>query len=66
VSDDRIKMLFGFCLLILISLLAAIIALGKVEENTSHGLNYLLGALTTLAGGFAQWAFSRSKDKPDT
>jgi len=57
-------MIFGFLLLLLLAVLAAIIALGKVEQNTSYGLQYILGALSTLAGGFAQWAFS-SKDKHD-
>ena len=58
------RMIFGFLLLLLLAVLAAIIALGKVEQNTSYGLQYILGALSTLAGGFAQWAFS-SKDKHD-
>jgi hypothetical protein len=52
------RMMFGFCLLLILGTLAAIIALGKVEEKTSYGLQYVLGGLTTLAGGFAQWAFS--------
>jgi hypothetical protein len=55
-------MIFGFMLLVLLAVLAAIIAIGKVEQNTSYGLQYILGALATLAGGFAQWAF---QSKPD-
>jgi hypothetical protein len=60
-------MTFGFLLLVLLALLAAIIAIGKVQESTSFGLQYILGALSVLAGGFAQWAFGKGKDdKPDS
>jgi hypothetical protein len=60
-------MIFGFLLLMMLTILAAIIALGRVEQNTSFGLQYILGALSTLSGGFAQWAFSRpaKEDKPE-
>jgi len=58
------RMVFGFSLLLILALLALAIALGKVEEKTSYGLMPLLTALATLAGGFAQWAFS-NKDKKD-
>lgn len=52
------RLIFGFCLLVIIAVLAVVIALGKVEQQTSYGLNIVLGSLATLAGGFAQWAFS--------
>jgi len=55
-------MVFGFFLLVLLAVLASIIALGKVEQQTSFGLQYILGALATLAGGFTQWAFSSKRD----
>lgn len=58
-------MIFGFALLVLLAALASIIALGKVEQQTSFGLQTILGALMTLAGGFAQWAFS-SKENPES
>lgn len=58
-------MVFGFSLLVILALLALAIAMGKVEEKTSYGLMPLLTALATLAGGFAQWAFSSGKDKSD-
>ncbi len=65
-SDDRLRMIFGFSLLIALTLLAAIIAIGKVHQETSYGLEYILGALTALAGGFTQWAFGGpKKDKPE-
>jgi hypothetical protein len=58
------RIIFGFCLLIVISILAGIIALGKVEQATSHGLDIVLGSLATLAGGFSQWAFTRPPEPP--
>ncbi len=55
------RLLFGFSLLIVISGLASIIALAHVEQQTSYGLNIVLGSLATLSGMFGQWAFSTSK-----
>ena len=57
-----LKMTFGFLVLLTLVVLAAVIALGKVEMQTSFGLESILGALGVLAGGFAQWAFSPAKD----
>lgn len=54
-----LRMAFGFGLLLVIAGLALAIALGKVHQDTSFGLQYLLGSLSSLAGGFAQWAFSK-------
>ncbi len=56
-----LKMIFGFLLLILLATLAALIALGKVEQSTSHGLDQILGGLLVLSGGFAHWAFGGIK-----
>jgi hypothetical protein len=58
-SDFRLKMIFGFSLVGILAILAGIIALGKVEPMTSHGLDIVLGALAANSGGFAQWAFSQ-------
>ncbi len=58
------RMIFGFCILALLAALASIIAIGHVEEKTSFGLQVVLGSLSSLAGGFAQWAFS-SKEKAE-
>lgn len=55
------KMAFGFLLLICITSLAAMIALGKVHQDTSYGLPEIEGGLLTLAGGFANWAFGESR-----
>jgi hypothetical protein len=38
-----------------------VIALGKVQEDTSFGLKETLTALYVLAGMFAQWAFGEKK-----
>lgn len=55
------KMAFGFLLLICITSLAAMIALGKVHQYSSYGLPEIEGGLLTLAGGFANWAFGESR-----
>lgn len=59
------RMIFGFSLLILLAILAAVIAIGHVEERTSYGLQFLLGALVNASGHFSQWAFSSPKSKDD-
>lgn len=66
-SLKRLKMLYGFVLLILLAVLAAVIALGKVEQSTSYGLLPIITALATLSGSFANWAFgeSRTEKKKD-
>ena len=56
-----VKMMFGFLVLLTLVVLAAVIALGKVEMSTSFGLEGIIGALSVLAGGFAQWAFTADK-----
>jgi hypothetical protein len=60
---DQQKMIFGFFLLLVLSALAATIALGKVTEDTSHGLMPLLSALSVLSGNFANWAFTHRDGK---
>ena len=60
-----LKMTFGFLLLLMLAILAAIIALGKVEQLTSHGLEGIIGGLTALAGGFVNWAFTADKSSSD-
>lgn len=56
-ETEKWKMVFGFLLLVLIASLGAIIALGRVEAQSSFGLEQILGGLLVLAGGFAHWAF---------
>ena len=63
---EFLKLFFGFLALILLAILAMIIALGEVKQDSSFGLTYILGALSVMAGMFAQWAFGdKSKDKGD-
>lgn len=58
-----LKMIFGFLLLLMLAILAAIIALGKVHQESSFGLEGIIGGLTALAGGFVNWAFTIGKGK---
>lgn len=60
---DRLKMIFGFALLVLLAALATVIALAHVEMQSSFGLDQILGGLLVLAGGFAHWAFQGPSDK---
>jgi len=59
------RMIFGFCLLLILAVLAGAVALGRVEEKTSYGLMPILTALATLAGGFSNYAFSARRDNAD-
>lgn len=56
-----IKMLFGILLLLLLAALSAVIAIKHVEQQTSYGLETILGAIAVLSGQFAQWAFGGGK-----
>lgn len=58
-------MIFGFLLLMIIAGITVAVAMGEVKEATSYGLMPLLTMLATLAGAFAQWAFSYSTRKTD-
>ncbi len=59
------RMLLGFLILLVVAILAMTIALGKVDQSSSFGLDIVLGSLATLVGGFAQWAFSAKNDKKE-
>ncbi len=56
------RMLFGFGILLVLTVLALLLALGQVKQESSYGLEIVLGSLATLSGGFAQWAFSKPKE----
>ena len=56
-SIEQQKMVFGFLALVVLATLAAVIALGKVNQESSYGLDYILGGLTMMVGGFSNWAF---------
>lgn len=62
-SDDRLRMIFGFCLLIGLIGLAALIALGRVEEHLSFGLREIISGILVLSGSFAGYAFGRIAEK---
>lgn len=62
-TDERLKMIFGFSLLIVTGLLAFGIALGKVDEQSSYGLHDVLIILATLGGAWTQWAFGSKGGK---
>jgi Zn-dependent protease len=66
IPDERLKALlayaFGFCTLAAYFVLAVIIAIGHIQENTSYGLPIVLGALGPLGGAFVGWAFGQ-RDK---
>lgn len=58
-----LKIGLGYMIVLLLATLAGTIALGKVEQNTSFGLQQILGGLLVVSGMFSQWAFSKDKDK---
>jgi hypothetical protein len=60
---DKWKAAFGFALLFVIAALGMTISLGKVMQESSYGLQIILGCITTLSGGFAAWAFGASGEK---
>jgi hypothetical protein len=59
------RMLFGFGVLLVMATLALFIALGKVHQESSYGLDIVLGALAAQAGAFGQWAFSSPNQSGD-
>lgn len=65
-TDDRLKMYFGFALLAIVGLLCLVIGLGKVTQENSYGLDSMMGCLTTLAGGFSVWCFTKGKDNDNS
>jgi hypothetical protein len=64
-SDDRLKIVpgysFGFTVLVVYFALALAMALGKVQQDTSYGLDMVLTAMGPLGGLFCGWAFGKSK-----
>ena len=60
-NTEILRIVFGFCLLVILAGLALAIALGHVEEKTSYGLMPLMVAISSLATQFATWAFGGTK-----
>lgn len=59
---DFLKLVIGLLMFLSLVALASIIGLGKVEQNSSFGLQDVLGGLLVAFGAWSQWAFSgRSK-----
>lgn len=58
-------MVYGFILVFGLLYLGYHIALNKVEQNTSYGLDGIVTALGLLTQQFATWAYGnvRSKDE---
>jgi hypothetical protein len=55
--------IFGILITLIVGTLAAAIAFGKVDKDTSYGLEYLLGSLSSVLVSFGTWAFGRWLDK---
>lgn len=58
-TADLLRFVIGLMSILILGILIAIIALGKVEEKTSYGLMPLVVALNTINVLFAQWAFAK-------
>jgi hypothetical protein len=59
-----LKLAFGILIIVILAVLAAVIAIGKVEAATSFGLQYILGALASASGAFTVWAFTGNDKRP--
>lgn len=57
-----LRVLFGYCLLLVFACLIAMIAVGKVEEKTSYGLMPLIVALAGMGGAWTQAIFGSKKE----
>ena len=66
ISLSEWKMIWGFILLLGILSLCARIALGHVEQQTSYGLQDIIGILAVLGGQWANWAFGESRTSSTT
>lgn len=62
----KLKMGWGYLLLVGILTLCARIALGHVTQDSSYGLTEIIGILAVLAGQWANWAFGESRSSSQT
>ncbi len=62
---DKWRMIYGYTALAITAALAGIIALGRVEGTTSHGLDIILGGLIGSQGAFSNWAFGDKGKRPE-
>jgi len=56
-----LKLLIGLLMFLSLVALAAIIGLGKVEQQSSFGLQDVLGGLLVAFGAWAQYSFGGSR-----
>lgn len=63
-SGERLRLIFGFATLAAIVAIAVMVVTGRVEQQTSYGLEPILVALTSIATSFCHWAFSRDRSVP--
>lgn len=64
-STDKLKLIFGFAILVILAGLAGIIALKNISAETSFGLESIVTALAALAGAFGNWAFGSRGGTPN-
>jgi hypothetical protein len=62
---DFMKLLFGFCLLLIIGFLIRGIAVNNVDERTSFGLRELILIIGMISTNFSQWAFGSRRESSD-
>ncbi len=58
------RMAFGFYLVTIMFIMAVAIALGKVHQDTSFGLDRILDGLKVITAFWAGWAFDKGKNPP--
>jgi len=58
-----LKIALGFLIILMQGALATAIALGHVNKETSYGLDYILGSISSLTGVFGLWAFTANEKK---
>jgi hypothetical protein len=67
--QDRYRFILGAVIVCTLLTLAAMIALGHVEEKSSFGLTAVLAIIGKIALDFSEWAFRNRKenegDKPN-
>jgi len=58
---DKWRMLIGGGLVFGLVIMAVLFALGDVTEQTSFGLTQVITIISTIALGWAQWAFPHAR-----
>jgi hypothetical protein len=63
---NKYRFLVGIVIVVGLVILAAAIALGKVQEATSFGLTGIIAVIGKLALDFSAWAFRMDKNADDS